>query len=214
MKLLEIDTLKFSYDAQNKFEFDLQLSSGKIMVLQGKSGSGKSTLLDLIGGFLQPTSGTIVLGGHDITHLQPSARQVSVLFQKNNVFEHLSVINNVCLALNTTTRPSVEQKNMARKMLDKVGMAQYSTRRAHTLSGGQMQRVALAREMLRPSKLMLLDEPFNGLDDENLNAILPLLQSVIADNQRSIILVTHDLQSVEKIADCIAQIRDGRIHWL
>ena len=213
MNLLEIITLKFAHSNQPNFEFDFELPAGKIIALGGKSGSGKSTLLDLIAGFLQAQSGQIILAGTDITNAHPSKRQTSVLFQSGNIFDHLSVFENICLGLNPNTRATTDQQKQAARMLEEIDLAGFGPRPTHTLSGGQKQRVALAREIMRPSKLVLLDEPFTGLDAENQKAMLPLLKRVVENNQRSIILVTHDIESLEGIVDLHAQISNGKFNW-
>ncbi len=214
MNLLEIKALKFAHSNQTNFEFNFELPAGKILALGGSSGSGKSTLLDLIAGFLQAQSGQIVLDGKDITNAHPSKRQISILFQSGNIFEHLSVFENICLGLNPNTRATSDQQKQAERMLEEIDLAGLGPRPTHTLSGGQKQRVALAREIMRPSKLVLLDEPFTGLDVENQQAMLPLLKRVVENNERSIILVTHDVESLEGIVDCHGQIDNAKFNWL
>ena len=213
MNLLEIKALEFAHSENDKYNFDFNLPAGKILALSGSSGSGKSTLLDLIAGFLRPHSGRIIVGGKDVTFAHPSKRQVSILFQKNNLFEHLTVLQNICLGLNPLTRATSEQINMASAMLEKIDLAEFGERPTHTLSGGQMQRVALAREMLRQSKIFLLDEPFNGLDDDSQTSMLPLLQQAVTQKDRSIIIVTHDMQSIADIIDMKGEIKAGSFHW-
>ncbi len=224
MTWLKLEAVQFSYASTKtnsgvagtgvEYDFSLQLGVGEILAVCGKSGSGKSTLIDLITGFLRPTSGRIILDSTDITSLPPSKRQVSVLFQNNNLFEHMGVLENVCLGLNPNSSPTTEQKQQAKHMLARVGLANYENRRADSLSGGQMQRTALARELLRGSKLILLDEPFNGLDEETRDIMLPLLKYATAEQKSSILLVTHDLKSVEEIIDGTGEVREGRFQRL
>jgi thiamine transport system ATP-binding protein len=211
---LELRDLQFSYAGADDeaYDFNLQMGVGAILAIVGKSGSGKSTLLDLIAGFLKPASGNIFLNGHEITHLPPSKRQISILFQKYNLFEHLAVMQNVCLGLNPNSVPTRTQIERATKMLRRVGLGNFENRRATTLSGGQKQRVALARELLRQSSLILLDEPFSGMDEETRDIMLPLLKHAVNTAKRSIILVTHDLQSVEGIVDHVGEISSGGLN--
>ncbi len=194
----------------NAYQFDLQLEAGNILAVHGRSGSGKSTLLDIIAGFLNPTVGKITLDDRDITGLPPSEREISVLFQKNNLFEHLSVLQNVCLGLSPDKTPDFRQTQRAIHMIARVGLVNFENRKASILSGGQMQRTALARELLRQTKLILLDEPFNGLDEESREVMLPMLRQAVEERRCSIILVTHDLQSVTRIVDCVGEIRDRK----
>ena len=227
MTWLEITNLQFSHIGSKNirsngalrdiapnisYNFDLTLPAGKILALGGRSGVGKSTLLDLIAGFLQPVAGQIILDGHNITTLSPSRRQISLLFQKNNLFEHLTIMENICLGLNPNSSPTHDDITIVTQMISDVGLKGFETRRAGTLSGGQMQRTALARELLRDTKLILLDEPFNGLDEETRQIMLPLLLTAVNDQKRSIILVTHDLQSIAKITNFCAIVEDGKIH--
>ena len=211
MTLLNLIDLRFSYPGANTqtYNFDLELNIGEILAVSGKSGSGKSTLLDLIAGFQLPLSGQIILDGNDITQLSPSKRRISMLFQKYNLFEHITVLENICLGLNPNSSPTASDKQKAMDILSQVGLENFEHRRANTLSGGQMQRTALARELLRDSALILLDEPFNGLDEETRNIMLPLLKTAVAHKNRSIILVTHDLGSVRDIIDGAGEVKQG-----
>lgn len=213
MNLLELDNLNFSYPSADAsaYHFDMQLEAGKILAIVGKSGAGKSTFLDLVAGFLAPASGSIKIDGHDITHEPPSNRQVSILFQKNNLFEHLSVLSNACFGLNPISAPTSAQKEKASHMLESVGLKGYENLIAASLSGGEIQRVALAREMLRDTRIILLDEPFNGLDDATRISILPLFRQAVEGANRSIIMVTHDLPDIEGIIDQAAKIEDRKL---
>jgi thiamine transport system ATP-binding protein len=223
LTLLEVENIRFSYQLSHKsgqgsdfgpiFEFDLQLDAGKIFAITGRSGSGKSTLLDLLAGFLKPVEGMIVLDDHDITNKIPSERQISILFQKNNLFEHLNVLDNVCLGLSPNKRPTKIQKQEAMRMISRVGLQHFENRTISTLSGGQMQRTALARELLRQTKLILLDEPFTGLDEESREVMMVILKQAVRERQCSIILVTHDVQSIRSIIDILAEVKDGKLQY-
>jgi len=221
LTLLSVENIRFSYQNSDEdrldadltpvFEFDLQLDAGKILAITGRSGSGKSTLLDLLAGFLKPIEGTIILDNHDITDKIPSERQISVLFQKNNLFEHLNVLDNVCLGLSPNKSPSNSQKQQAMQMISRVGLLHFESRAVSTLSGGQMQRTALARELLRQTRLILLDEPFNGLDEKSREVMMDILKQVVGERQCSVILVTHDVQSISAIVDVVAEVKAGRL---
>jgi thiamine transport system ATP-binding protein len=223
LTLLEVENIRFSYQLNHKsgqgldlgpiFEFDLQLDAGKIFAITGRSGSGKSTLLDLLAGFLKPFKGMIILDDHDITNEIPSERQISILFQKYNLFEHLNVLDNVCLGLSPNKRPTKIQKQEAMRMISRVGLQRFENRTISTLSGGQMQRTALARELLRQTKLILLDEPFNGLDEESREVMMVILKQAVRERQCSIILVTHDVQSIRSIVDVLAEVKDGKLQF-
>jgi len=223
LTLLELQNLRFSYGSNNnggqgadidpEFVYCLQLDAGKIFAIVGRSGAGKSTLLDLLAGFLKPKSGRIILDGRDITDKLPWQRGISILFQNNNLFDHLSVLDNVCLALSPDRRPSKSQKQQALQMISRVGLRHYENRLTRTLSGGQMQRTALARELLRQTKLILLDEPFNGLDEESREIMMVILQQAVRERHCSIILVTHDVQSMKPIIDATAEVKEGKLQF-
>jgi len=212
LTLLELKNLRFSYTKEptGEFQFDLKLPAGKILAIGGRSGAGKSTLLELIAGFGKPAGGQIFIDGREITHLPPAKRQVSILFQKNNLFEHLSVLENIALGLNPNSPPDSSQTKDIMETLTTIGLAEFTDRRADTLSGGQMQRVALARELLRDTRLLLLDEPFTGLDDETRDIMLPLIKNATANGQRSVILVSHDQPGADSIIDLKGIIKNNR----
>ncbi len=211
MSFLDIIDLKFTHaGSPTPYQFDLQLEQGEILALGGRSGTGKTTLLDLLAGFLQPAAGKIMLDGTNIMPLLPSKRKISYLFQHNNLFEHLSAMDNICIALSPNARPTPLHMKKGADMLEKLEMGAFAHRICSSLSGGQKQRIALARELLRPSKLILLDEPFTGLDDNTRDLILPLLAQTLEDSARAIIIVTHDLQSLATISDHTGQISQYR----
>lgn len=206
--LLELQEATFSYPNSTtskgkaltpQFKFSLSLEAGKIFAITGTSGAGKSTLFDLIAGFALPSSGTIKVDGQDIRSRHPAKRSVSILFQRDNLFSQLSALDNVCLALAPNGWPTAEQKELAHKALDRAGLGQVRDQRADELSGGQAQRVALVRETLRDTKLFLLDEPFNGLDEESRETMIKLVASMVTDKQRSVLIITHDLDAISSI---------------
>jgi thiamine transport system ATP-binding protein len=161
--MLALDGVTYAHPGQSRpYLFSMAASPGEVTAVRGASGSGKSTLLDLIAGFLVPASGSIRLHGKDLARLKPEARPVSILFQSESLFEHLSAARNVGLGLPPGT-PDLHQRIEA--ALEEVGLSEIGRQRAETLSGGQKQRVALARTLLRNRPVLLLDEPFSALDD-------------------------------------------------
>ena len=147
--MLVLEDVHYAHPGQpHPYVFSMEASAGEITAVRGASGSGKSTLLDLVAGFLKPTGGRILLDGKDLTLLPPEARPVSILFQSESLFEHLSAARNVALGL----PPGIGQPDLDRQIadaLDEVGLSGIGAQRAETLSGGQKQRVALARTLLR-----------------------------------------------------------------
>lgn len=206
--MLEIDGIGFSYPGGTaSFHFDMSVAPGEIVGLTGPSGSGKSTLFDLIAGFLAPQSGDIRLDGRSILGQPPETRPVSILFQSDNLFEHLSAGVNVALALGSRIRANDPQIVRA---LDRMGLPELSARRAANLSGGQKQRVALARTLLRDRPVLLLDEPFTGLDEQTAAPIRALIAALVSEKKWHAILVSHQQEDVKALAAKIYRIENGR----
>lgn len=206
--MLEIDRVTFQYPGSDaQFCFDMSIEPGQIAGLTGPSGSGKSTLLDLIAGFLAPRSGDIRLAGTSILNQPPEDRPVSILFQADNLFEHLSAGANVALGLAGRAKaadPSVAEALAAMDLPDVV------TRRAADLSGGQKQRVALARTLVRNKPVLLLDEPFSGLDQATAEPIRNAIATLVRDRGWHAILVSHQHEDIEALADCTYVIESRR----
>ena len=208
--MLKAEQLTFAQPGQPlSYVYDLQVAPGEIVVVTGISGAGKSTLLDLIAGFLSPTAGALSLNGDDLLVLPPEKRPVSILFQQDNLFEHLSVAKNLALAL-----PSKDQeaKEKIANALDEVGLADYGPRRAHDISGGQKQRVALARTLLRQKPVLLLDEPFASLDDETAREMRALVRRLTDANQWHTLIVSHAKEDVRQLADRLYNLFEGRLN--
>lgn len=206
--MLEIDSLTFRHDGgDTTYNFDMSIRPGEIVGLTGPSGSGKSTLLDLIAGFLVPSGGDIQLSGRSILGLAPEDRPVSILFQHDNLFEHLSAGANVALGLGKRARAGDPEVSGG---LDRMGLEGYANRRAATLSGGQKQRVALARTLLRNRAILLLDEPFTGLDEETAGPVRAMLGELVRTQQWHTILVSHQREDIDALASRTYAITDGR----
>jgi thiamine transport system ATP-binding protein len=206
--MLEIDSLSFRHEGgDTTYRFDMSIKPGEIVGLSGPSGSGKSTLLDLVAGFLVPLSGDIQLAGRSILGRPPEARPVSILFQDDNLFEHLSAGANVALGLGKGAHADAPEVVEGLQRMDLKDMAH---RRASTLSGGQKQRVALARTLLRNRPILLLDEPFTGLDDETAQPIRAMLADLVRAQQWHAILVSHQREEIEALASRSYVITDGQ----
>lgn len=196
---------------QNGFTLtaDLTVPQGRHAVI-GASGSGKSTLLAVIAGFLAPTRGRLLWEGADITALPPGKRPLSILFQHNNLFPHLSVKQNVGMGLRPDLRLDRVQKARVLEVLDQVGLSGTGDRRPDSLSGGQQSRVALARVLLRARPLLLLDEPFAALGPALKAEMLALLAQVAADT--TVLMVTHDPEDARSFASDTLLVEEGRVH--
>ena len=208
--MLEVSGLTFRYEDLT-MQFDLTLARGECLALLGPSGAGKSTLLNLIAGFEQPLSGRIVIGGRDVTALNPAERPVTSLFQEHNLFAHLTVAQNVGLGLDPGLRLSGEQRAAVDRALGRVGLDGLAQRLPAQLSGGQRQRVALARSLVRSRPLLLLDEPFSALDPGLRLGMLDLVDQLRLEQKLTVLLVSHNPQDALRIAGQTAFICEGRI---
>ncbi|MEO1307984.1 MAG: ATP-binding cassette domain-containing protein, partial [Pseudomonadota bacterium] len=169
---------------------DLTLSHGQVTAIIGPSGAGKSTLLHGIAGFVPQIAGRLIWQGVEITQFTPEQRPVSMLFQDNNLFPHLTVLQNVALALTPKLRPSSDVVERVEEVLSQVSLSGLSKRKPAELSGGQQSRVALARALLQDRPIMLMDEPFSALGPALKREMLRLSISLAA--QRTLVMVTHD----------------------
>jgi len=201
--MLELDDVHFAYSGGTQYRFNMTADAGSITAIRGQSGAGKSTLLDLVAGFLAPASGIIRVDGSDVTLLPPEQRPVSIQFQSETLFEHLSAARNVALGL-----PKADAARVAAALAE-VGLPDIGAQRADTLSGGQKQRVALARTLLRNKPVLLLDEPFSALDDETRATTRALVQSLTRKQKWATVLVTHHVDDISAIADCVYRLENG-----
>ena len=193
--------------------FTLSLQAGERVALLGPSGAGKSTLLSLVAGFLPPHSGTILLNGVDHTHSTPAQRPVSMLFQENNLFAHLTVAQNIGLGLHPGLRLNAAQQQQVRQIAQRVGLEECLERLPGALSGGQRQRAALARCLVREKPLLLLDEPFSALDPALRKEMLMLVDEACRERQLTLLMVSHSLEDAAQIAARSVLVVDGRIYW-
>ncbi|MBE0412784.1 ATP-binding cassette domain-containing protein [Yoonia sp.] len=189
---------------------DLALAKGRMTALIGPSGAGKSTLLAAIAGFFPPAKGRIMWNGRDLTDLPPGDRPSSILFQDNNLFPHLSVAQNVGLALRPRLRLSAQDAARVNAALVDVGLAGLGGRKPGALSGGQQSRAALARVLLADKPVVLLDEPFSALGPGLKMEMLDLVRGKLAGPDRLVIMVTHDPADARHVADDVVLVADGR----
>ena len=193
--------------------FTLSVSRGEQVAILGPSGAGKSTLLNLIAGFLAPASGTMMIEGEDHTATPPSRRPVTMLFQENNLFSHLSVQQNIGLGLNPGLKLNALQREKMHHIARQMGLDSLLERLPGELSGGQRQRVALARCLVREQPILLLDEPFSALDPALRQEMLTLVAEVCRDKQLTLLMVSHSVEDAARIAPRSIVVADGRIAW-
>ncbi len=190
---------------------DLKIEPGEFVVLLGPSGSGKTTILNIIGGFVTPTAGGIVIDGEDVAGLPPARRPTATVFQDYALFPHMSVASNVAFGLAMHKVPRPERARRVEEVLGLVGLEGFGGRSIHQLSGGQRQRVALARAFAVRPTVLLLDEPLGALD----LALRRQMQSELVHIQKELgttfIHVTHDQDEAMSIADTVVVLNHGRI---
>ncbi len=190
----------------------LAVATGEIVCLLGPSGCGKSTLLRLIAGIEKPTSGRIDIAGLEVSgarHVPPDKRGVGLMFQDFALFPHLCIIDNVAFGLKRLGREAALRE--ARVALDRVGLGDYEQHYSHALSGGQQQRVALARAIAPRPSVLLMDEPFSGLDGQLRQTVREDAMSVLREARATAIIVTHDAEEAMRLSDRIAVMRGGRL---
>lgn len=203
--MLALDSVRFGYTDAPAYDFTMEALPGEVTAIRGQSGSGKSTLLDLVAGFLTPVSGEIRISGAIVNDLPPEHRPVSILFQSETLFEHLTAEWNVALGL-----PDADPAKVAAALAE-LGLSDLAHQQASTLSGGQKQRVALARTLLRDKPVLLLDEPFSALDDETRASTRTLVQSLTRKQKWATVLVTHHADDIAAIADRVYRLEGGRL---
>jgi iron(III) transport system ATP-binding protein len=194
-------------------DVSLSLQPGHLLCLLGPSGCGKTTTLRIAAGLEHPWSGQVLMGGEIVADgpnaVPPERRHIGFLFQDFALFPHLSVADNVAFGI--VHLPKDERARRVSAKLDMVGMADYARAYPHTLSGGQQQRVALARALAPEPRLMLLDEPFSGLDARLRQQIRAETFQVLRDNGVAAVMVTHDPEEAMYMANQIALMEGGRV---
>jgi len=191
---------------------DFRVPEGARVAIIGPSGGGKSTLLGTIAGFIAPQSGRILWGGKPITRLLPAERPVSILFQENNLFPHLTAAQNIGLGLRPDLRLNAGERARVEQAMRRTGLEGLGHRRPAGLSGGQQSRVALARALLRNKPLMLLDEPFAALGPALKREMLSLLGEIAGENGNTVLMVTHDPEDARLFADLVVMVDEGKAH--
>jgi putative spermidine/putrescine transport system ATP-binding protein len=190
---------------------NLDVPRGSIVSLLGRSGSGKTTLLQLIAGLHEPDSGTLSIGGADMTGVPPFERPVNMMFQSYALFPHLSAVDNVAFSLKMRGVAKAERRANAMELLRLVDMAGYAERLPAQLSGGQQQRVALARALITQPQILLLDEPLSALDPFLRIRVRAELKRLQHELGISFIHVTHSQDEAMALADLIVVMNAGRI---
>jgi thiamine transport system ATP-binding protein len=187
------------------FEWSFEVGRGQLMAVVGESGIGKSTLISTLLGFHPVESGAVYWNGQLLNQLPVSDRPFGVLFQQNNLFEHLTVYQNMALGLNINAKLSERERESLSLAAERFGLTSLLKKRASNLSGGQQQRVALARVFLQHKPVLLLDEPFSSLDKHLRDEGIQWVKDMQAEHSSTVILVTHHLEEITSYVDSVLQ---------
>jgi thiamine transport system ATP-binding protein len=201
MSHLRVDQIGIRFDSTDVLrEATLTVERAEVVALLGPSGSGKTTLLRVIAGILRPDSGSVWVGANDITSLPTHQRGVGMVFQDNQLFPHMSTIDNVAYGLRVAGVAKAERHERGAAWLDRVGLAGFEGRNVTELSGGEAKRVALARTLATEPSVVLLDEPLTGLDRELHDRLAIQLAQLLVEHSITAVLVTHDPAEADVVA--------------
>lgn len=190
---------------------NFDIKEGELVCILGPSGCGKTTLLNIIGGFISDFSGDVLLSDENINNIPPEKREIATVFQSYGLFTHKNVIDNVSYGLKLLKIDKNTRENRAKEMLEKVGLAGYEKKKIKELSGGEQQRVAIARSMVLNPKLLLLDEPLSNLDVHLRDVMRKEIKRIQKQFGVTMIIVTHDQEDAFKLADRVIVINEGHI---
>ena len=209
------EMLKLNFSLKESYltiSTNISLEPEKIYAVVGPSGAGKSTFLNLISGFASISSGSIIWNEQEISHLPPAKRSVSILFQDNNLFPHLSVWRNLALAVTHWPKISRDNEEKLKAVMSEVGILGLENRKPSELSGGQQSRVALARVLLQKNKILLLDEPFSALGPSLKDQMLELIKKIAKNKKLLVLMVTHEPADAKKVASQTLVVKDKKVH--
>ena len=214
--MIDIKNLHKSFDGHDVLKgIDLHINPQEVVVIIGPSGSGKSTLLRCMNLLEEPTEGTIVVHGQEITHhandINKVREEIGMVFQHFNLFPHMTVFQNIMLApMKVRKRAKEDIETFARELLESVGLADKADAYPPQLSGGQQQRVAIARSLAMQPKVMLFDEPTSALDPEMVKGVLNVMK-YLAKEGMTMVVVTHEMGFAREVGDRVLFVSDGVI---
>lgn len=195
-------------------DVSLEVARGEFVCLLGPSGCGKTTTLRMVAGFIEPTAGSVWIGGQDVTRAPAYRRDTGMVFQNYALFPHMTVAQNVAFGLENLGVATAERRQRVRDMLDTVELGELAERYPSALSGGQQQRVALARALVLRPAVLLLDEPFSNLDAQLRVRLREELHRIIRQIGMTTLFVTHDQEEALTLSDRIVVMNQGRIEQI
>ena len=211
MPHLELKNLTQQFGSQTALDgLNLAIEKGELVSLLGPSGCGKTTTIRLIAGFLEPSRGSVWIGGRDVTPLPPEQRNIGMVFQSYALFPHLNVFENVAFGLKAARAPRQQIESRVRKALELVNLPNYEKRPVFELSGGEQQRVAIARAVVIEPQILLLDEPLSNLDASLRERTRRQLRELITSLGITTLFVTHDQEEAFALSDRIVLLSKGQ----
>src|SRR6185437_4805604 len=207
--MLEIVDLVKKFSGFTLGPLNLKISNNEILVMIGATGNGKTTVLNLVAGLIKPDSGSIYLDGVDITKHPIESRKIGYSFQRPNLFPFLTVYQNIIFGIKKKDR--INKKNQIEKLIKSLGISHLVNRNIHGLSGGEMQKISLARTLVVDPKILLMDEPLSSLNNFTKRKLRIEIRQVIKNLMISCIYVTHFEEDVYSLADSVAILKNGRI---
>lgn len=195
-------------------ELDLEIQEGEFLSLLGPSGCGKTTTLRLIAGFIQPTQGTILLGDEDVTRVAPQHREIGMVFQDYALFPHMTIAQNIGFGLQERRYPKAQIDERVKELLDLIHLSNVGDRYPAEVSGGQQQRIAVARAVAYPPRVLLMDEPLGALDLKLRETMQLELRRIQQELKITTVYVTHDQTEAMNMSDRIVVMNTGRIEQI
>jgi len=215
MESLIVKDLSKSFGSQTALDnISFQVQPGEFLSILGPSGCGKTTLLRILIGLLPADSGSIVLDGQDITNLSPDKRSMGIVFQNYALFENMTVLRNVEYAMRLRPELKASSREVALRLLEQVGLSEHAGKYPAQLSGGQMQRVAIARTLALQPAIVLFDEPMSALDVATRLSLRAELKRIQKQTDTTMIYITHDQEEAFAMSDRIMVMGKAKIHQL
>ena len=211
MSGLELQHVTLQAGAFTVSDVTLTVRTGAYFMLMGHTGAGKTLLLKAICGLQPVGSGRICIDGEDVTDLEPRARRIGYVPQDSALFPHLDVRANIAFALDLQQLSPAEIATRTETMADNLGVAHLLSRRIRGLSGGERQKVAMARALVRHPRLLLLDEPVSALDEKSRDEICALLKRIHREHHLTTIHICHNRAELERLGDCVGLLNAGRL---
>lgn len=210
---MKFDSVSKIYDSSSRAltDFSIDINDGEFVVLVGPSGCGKSTSLRILAGLEEPTSGRVFIDGSDVTDMEPSKRDIAMVFQNYALYPHMSVFDNMAFSLKMKRASAKKIKDSVEEAAEILGITDYLSRKPRELSGGQRQRVAVGRAIVRHPRVFLFDEPLSNLDAKLRVQMRNELARLHSKLRATMIYVTHDQAEAMTLGDRIVVLKDGYI---